>query len=511
MAYLCRDCPIVERTFLVPAIVQLPVGSNVMRCHYVFDLKPRPDGSIDKFKARLVADGNSQKQGVDFDAVFATVVKLASIRIILAVAALRGWRLWQFDIKQAFLQADLQENLYMHMPPNLTRYDADGDALVCRLKKTLYGLRQASREWCAVLSRTLLEYGFRRCITDTCVYRYDDTTTGYVLVLMVYVDDLILCYSHDDARLDFSAYLTSRLPVDDRGALRWVLRMELTQDLGRHEIVVSQAQYARKLVAKYLGPSASVRVCDSPLDETCDLSDPQHSPAPDTPEHRAMAPKRAHYMSAVGALLWLAGGTRPDIAYAVALLARFCTNPGAAHLSALERVLAYVGRTADRVLRFTPEASLGFQVYSDASWATRNSVSGGLVFFHGCAVMWWTRRQKSVSTSTVEAEYFAASLASREAVWCVDFAEDVGFGVKAPTPLLLDNRGAIDLAGDPVSFKLTKHILRKAYELQDRVARGVFAPTFVPTVDQLADILTKALRLGVHAVFIDRLLYDAAS
>ena len=204
--------------------------------------------------------------------------------------------------------------------------------------------------------------------------------------------------------------------------------------------------------------------------------------------------------------MWLAGGSRPDLTYAVALLARFCTNPGEPHLMALYRVLAYVRATASRVLVIRPDSSRHLEVYSDASWAARNSTSGGLVLFAGVPVAWWTRRQKSVSASTAEAEFFAASLASREGVWLQDFLEDLGFGATRPTPMYLDSRAAIDLTRDPVAFKLTKHILRHAHELQDRVARGFFEAKFVETALQLADILTKPLRPGVHAALLDRLL-----
>ena len=182
------------------------------------------------------------------------------------------------------------------------------------------------------------------------------------------------------------------------------------------------------------------------------------------------------------------------------------SNPGPAHLSALRRVLAYVGRTAHFALRLAPDSSRHVEVYSDASWLTANSTSGGLILYRGAAVAWWTRRQKSVSASTTEAEYFAAALASREAVWALDFIADIGFVAPAPAPLYLDSKAALELTRDPSHFKLTKHILRHAYELRDRVARNIFEPKFVDTANQLADILTKALRPGVHEQQVNSLL-----
>ena len=483
----------------------MPHGANLMNSHFVFDVKPLPSGQIDKFKARLVADGNTQKQGVDFDLVFATVVKLSSIRILLALAARYGWRLWQLDVKQAFLQADLHESLYMRMPPHLPDRDGSGNQLVCRLKKSLYGLKQAAREWAQVLKDRLLEYGFQQSRIDTCVYRFDGRGTDDLLFCLVYVDDLIISYASESSRKRFISYITNALPIDDRGELQWVLRMEVTRD-AESAIVLSQRQYALKLAEKYNPEYTSAAPPSSPMDETVDLAEADR-PQFESTAYAAMADRRALYMSAVGALLWLSAGTRPDIAYATSALARYCSNPGTAHMRALFRCVAYVGHTAGRVLRFITDPTTHIDVYSDASWAAQNSVSGGIVLFLGCPVAWWTRRQTSVSSSTAQAEYFAAALASREGVYIRDLTEDMGYGPKRPTPLWLDSKAAIDLATDPVAFKKTKHIMRSAYELRERVARRIYEPAFVPSGSQLADILTKAMRPAEHARLVDELLH----
>ena len=232
----------------------------------------------------------------------------------------------------------------------------------------------------------------------------------------------------------------------------------------------------------------------------------EQCPTPDSEAHVQMRERRATYMSAVGALLWLAACTRPDLTYTVSQLARYCSNPGPAHYAALIRTLGYVRGTRALTLCLAPDRAREAEVYSDASWLSRNSVSGGLVLFWACLVAWWSRLQKSVSTSTAEAEYYAGSVASREGIYIRDFAEDLGFGVTRPTPLYLDSKAAIDLTADPVAFKKTKHILRHAYELRDRVARGFYVPSFVSTDLQLADILTKGLRPIPHRALLDRLL-----
>ena len=158
------------------------------------------------------------------------------------------------------------------------------------------------------------------------------------------------------------------------------------------------------------------------------------------------------------------------------------------------------------MLRFSPSAAPELVVYSDASWETRFSTSGGLVLFMGCVVAWWSRRQRSVSVSTSEAELFAAALASREGIFIRDLVEDIGYRAPAPSALRLDSRSAIDLAMDPVAYKKTKHILRHAYELRDRVARRVYTPEWVESAGQLADVLTKPLRAATHRHQLDSLL-----
>ena len=485
---------------------EVPSGSNIMRCHYVFDLKPRPDGSIEKFKARLVADGNSQQQGVDFDSVFATVVRMSSVRALLVLAAAHDWGLWQLDVKQAFLEADVHDDLYMYPPPNISDRDADGDKIVCKLKKSLYGLRQAAREWANKLTSTLLDFGFIQSKIDTCVYVFRAADSASTLYCSVYVDDIILAYSDEQTRRQFIAYITSILPIDDRGELDWVLRMHITRDRPARTIVLSQCQYLDKILEKYDAWLNLARTYDAPMD--VQALGPEDSPAPDSPEWHSLADRRPGYIALVGALLWLAGGTRPDISYAMSVLARFVSNPGHAHLRALLRVLAYLAGTRERVLSYAPDRAAPLTVFSDASWAVRNSVSGGIVLLYGCCVVWWSRRQHSVSLSSAEAEYMAATVAGREAIYMRDLLDSLGFPASAPTPLLLDSKSAIDLAFDPVAFKKTKHVLRHAYWLRDVVARRFLHPTFVPTADQLADVLTKALTPALHRVALRRLLSD---
>ena len=227
-------------------------------------------------------------------------------------------------------------------------------------------------------------------------------------------------------------------------------------------------------------------------------------------ERTDMQPRQATYMAVVGALLWLASFTRPDLAHAASVLARFVSNPAHVHFVAMQRVLTYLHHTRDMGLRYSPDVTADLQTYSDADWSTKFSTAGCVAFLYGCAVHWHTRLQRSVSHSTAEAEYVAASMASRETCFLRELLLEFGRLKPGPTTLFMDSKSAIDMAFDPVAFKKTKHILRDAEYLRDLVARQVIVPRHVPSAEQVADAFTKALpRLVFHALR-DRLVCDVA-
>ena len=274
---------------------------------------------------------------------------------------------------------------------------------------------------------------------DTCLYQYQKG--GTALHVLVYVDDLIIAYNTEIARQEFCAYITSALPIDDRGQLEWVLRMGIKRDRTRRKIVLSQVNYLSRVLDKFSSWVATSRVFDSPIDDRLNFDEiPQLVPGSD--EWQAFADKRVTYVTIVGCLLWLAGGTRPDLTYAASTLARYVSNPGPTHHKAMLRVLAYLHHTRDKVLQISPDSTKHLEIYSDASWCTKNSVSGGIVLYMGAMVGWWSRRQKSIALSSAESEYYAASVAGREGIYYRDLVEDLGLGARKPTPLYLDSKAA---------------------------------------------------------------------
>ena len=279
----------------------MPAGSNLMNCHYVFTVKRTATGSIEKFKARLVADGNTQKHGIDFDRIFATVVKTTTIRLVLALAAARDYNLSSIDIRQAYLQAEITEDLFMRPPPGVWPFDSQRRPLVCKLRRSLYGLKQAGREWAVLFTSFLVTWGMARSVIDPCLYTFT-ATTGAILWVCVYVDDALLADSNSALRDRFVTDLSARFPTEDKGELTWILNVAITRDRSARTLTMSQALYVNDLVSKYASVLDDVPVTKTygtPMDEGTILS------ADDCPEvgseaHAAMAQRRDIYMALTG-------------------------------------------------------------------------------------------------------------------------------------------------------------------------------------------------------------------
>ncbi|RPG32542.1 MAG: hypothetical protein CBB72_010845 [Muricauda sp. TMED12] len=492
----------------------MPSGANLMNCHFVYDLKRRACGAIEKWKARLVADGSTQKRECgDFDPqqIFSTVVKLSTVRTMLCLACAEDQELSSIDVRQAYLYADVEEELYMRMPPTLPRFDADGDELVTRLNRSLYGLRQSAKQWNKTLIEFLTAYGFAQSKVDTCLFTLgDDASSRGKMWLAVWVDDIVIAASSAAVRAHFVKAISERFTIEDKGALEWVLGVRVQRDRKRREIALSQELYIRDVLSKYAPYVTVARKFDVPLSPDEKLSRDQ-CPAEGSKEKADMKAKHATYMAAVGALLWLAAFTRPDLTYASSVLARFVANPAHVHFLALQRVLTYLHTTADLGLVYKPDRALGAAVYTDADWSAKFSTAGAAIYVYGGVVVWHSRLQRSVSHSTAEAEYMAASMAAREAAFMRDLWLDLGHLPSGPTPLLMDSKSAIDMAFDPVAFKKTKHIMRDAEYLRDVVAREMFVPRHVSSAEQIADAFTKPLPRPTFVALRDMIVQKVSS
>jgi histone deacetylase 1/2 len=300
-------------------------GKNVIDCMWVFKVKRKADGTLDKYKARLVAKGYKQRYGIDYEDTFSPVVKAATIRIVLSIAVSRGWSLRQLDVQNAFLHGLLEEEVYMRQPPGYE--DKMNPHYVCKLDKALYGLKQAPRAWYSRLSQRLLELGFAPSKGDTSLFYF--RKGKLVMFVLVYVDDIIVTSSSQEATNALLKNLERDFALKDLGDLHYFLGIEVKSSKG--ELLLSQGRYANEILERV--NMLDCKPVTTPLSpsEKLSLHDGQRLGPQDS----------TRYRSIVGALQYLTL-TRPDISFAVNKVCQFLHSPTTVHWAAVKRILRYL-------------------------------------------------------------------------------------------------------------------------------------------------------------------------
>jgi Reverse transcriptase (RNA-dependent DNA polymerase)/Pol polyprotein, beta-barrel domain len=474
------------------AVVPRPKDAKTITSKWVYKIKLDSNNQPVRYKARLVARGFEQTHGVDYDETFAPVVKLKSLKLILSLAAARDLEVKQVDFDTAFLNADLSHDVYMELPQG-AKYPP---GTVIKLRKSLYGLKQAGHDWHEVLRDLLLSLGYEQLECDKCVF-IKRTADGRIIVLPLYVDDTLAVYDKQDEQIWLAdkATIAARYAIKDIGDCEWVLNMKLTRDRGARIITLSQEAYIKRVLETF-----QLDQC-KPLAYPCIDADLFIPPAgcDETPLDKR---EQTRYQSIVGSLLYAALTTRPDIAFAVNELGRFNAQANRFHMLAARHVLRYLAGSADQGLVFRLHGSpqdIKPEIYTDSSWAndleTRRSTSGMVVKFNGNVVSWSSRKQRTVAISSTEAEYMAASEATSEALWLRAWIKEV-FQVDVPVLLYCDNQSALALAKNDTFHQRTKHIDIRYHFIRERVHWGHVVLRFVPTENQEADILTKRFNCG---------------
>jgi hypothetical protein len=460
------------------ALVDPPPGVRPIGLKWVYKIKRDAAGLITKYKGRLVAKGYVQRPGVDFDEVFAPVAQLESVRLLLAVAATEGWLVHHMDVKTAFLNGELLEDVYVEQPP---RFVVKGqEDKVLHFIKALYGLRQAPRAWYSKLDESLVKLNFQRSESEHAVYFRG--TGAHRLIVGVYVDDLIITGgdSHD---IDlFKEEMKATFKMTDLGLLHYYLGLEVTQ--GTEGITICQSAYAAKILE-----SAGLSGCnpsDTPMESRLKLTKLSTAPEMDATKYRIL----------VGSLRYLVN-TRPDLAFSVGYVSRFMERPTTEHLVAVNRVLRYIAGTLHYGCHYQRRRGALLEGYSDSDLAgdidTRKSTSGILFFLGSSIITWQSHKQKVVALSSCEAEYIAATTAACQGVWLAQLLAGLrGERVRAYT-LKMDSQSAIQLSKNPVFHDRSKHIDTRYHFIRECVEHKRVKLEFVKTTEELADILTKAL------------------
>ena len=479
-------------------LTSLPKDRKAVGCKWVFKTKRDASGEIVRHKARLVARGFSQVQGVDFNETFAPVAKFTTIRCVVALGAALDLEMHQMDVKTAFLNGDLEEDIYMDQPSGFVQ--RGHEHLVCKLKKSLYGLKQASRAWYQKIDASLLDLGFERSVADHSLYFAQDGP--HVMLVLVYVDDLIILSSNMESLTTLKSKLEAEYEMTDLGELHYCLGVEFARDRVARTITMSQTKYLEEVLVRF--GMEDCKPIATPLDTKVKLVKLTNE------EYDVDAPKMASvpYKSAVGSLMYAMVATRADLAFAISMVSQHMATPGWSHWMAVKRIMRYLKGSLHLRLQLGGH-NIKLTGYCDADWAgdvnDRRSTTGYAFTLGDGVVSWSSKRQPTVALSTTEAEYMAASHCVREALWLRQLLDDVRCKYDEGTLIMCDNQGAIALAKNPVYHARTKHIEVQHHFVREKVARGAIMLEYCPTEEMLADVLTKALARERHERLTRRL------
>ena len=453
-----------------------PSGVTPIPVKWVFKLKRDSAGNVERFKARLVAKGFRQREGIDYDEVFAPVSKYTTLRALLALAASEDLEIHQLDIKTAFLNGELEEDVWIQQPP---LYES-GDGSACHLHKSLYGLKQAPRAWHAKLKEELEAMGFHATAADPALFI---TASGPTVYLLTYVDDILIVTSDTAALADSKSKILAAVDARDLGEATCCLGMDICRDRDARKITLTQHRLINDLLCKH------------GLEESKPLLTPLSPATKLTKDGEPLDTSVHGHSQLIGSLMYISVCTRPDIAQAVGALARYMAAPTVAHWRAAKGILRYIAGTAKHGINYG-SSTLNLEAYCDADYAgdldTRRSTTGYVFILGGGAISWSSRLQPTVAASTTEAEYMAAAYAIKEALWLRTLLTELGMDLSTIS-IYADNQSAIKLLKNPVLSMRSKHIDVIYHFARERVARKDIAFLYIPTDKMVADALTKPL------------------
>jgi hypothetical protein len=454
---------------------------KVIGTKWVFAIKRNEHGEIERYKARLVALGYRQTYGVDYLETYSPVANMNSIRVFLAMCCHSGLYIHHYDVDTAFLNGHLEEDVYV-FPPDGVQTKANQ---VCKLNRSLYGLKQAAATWFKTISTVFMKMGFKQCVSDSCIFvRHEGVASAFVTL---YVDDMMIGAKSLMAIKTVADELSTHFKLKQLGSVRFILGIEVEYDMHQRRMKISQSACIARMTEKYNQMHA--KPVNNPTVEG-------HFLAKSDKDDQRM--KNRPYRSLVGSLLYVATGTRPDISFAVCQLSRSLEHPTEEHWNAAIRVLRYLKSTATTGICYRSRpGNIKLCAYSDADWATnkdnRRSTSGVMVMMNKSPVIFKSKLQHSVALSTAEAEYVALSLCVQEIVWTTNLLKEMNIRVELPVVVHEDNQSAIAIAKNDGYQSRAKHIDIRYHFVREQIKSMNIDLRYTESKLQLADFLTKPL------------------
>lgn len=422
--------------------------------------------------------GYAQVFGVDYSDTFAPVARLDTIRLLLATAAQKGWKVFQLDVKSAFLNGTLQEEIYVEQPEGFV--EQGEEEKVYLLKKALYGLKQAPRAWYSKIDEHLSSLGFEKSLSEATLYV--KRKENDVLIVSLYVDDLLITGGNAELVDEFKEEMKQVFEMTDLGLMSYFLGMEIKQL--ENYVFICQKKYAKEILKKF--SMEDCKAIDTPINQKENLSK----------NDEADQVEEGYFRSLVGCLMYLTA-TRPDIQFAVSLLSRFMHCATETHMKAAKRVVRYIKGTIEFGVKFEKSEELKLLGFSDSDWGgsvdDMKSTSGYCFSIGSGVFSWCSKKQDTVAQSTAEAEFIAATAASNQAIWLRKILSDLQLKQWTNTEILVDNQAAIAISNNPVFHGKTKHFKIKLYFLREVQKDGEIVLVYCKSTNQLADIFTKPL------------------
>lgn len=474
-------------------LTERPANTNVAKNKVVLRTKRNSANLIILHKVRVTLGGYSQVKGVDYNETFAPCVKFETLRLLLSVGASKNAVIEQADVKSAYLQGELREELYMELPPLYEQFRTipkplEGKDVVLKLNRPIYGSKQGGNEWYRKLCKEAENEGFTISKSDPCVF-YKNNGNRYQMFAAA-TDDFTMLADNDESMDSMKASLRHRFDIKFMGPIRWLLGFEVTRDISNRTISLNQKAYTERIVERF--GQTNARHVVTPMEPGLDLT-PNSPAVSDTllnPRERTL------YREAVGSLMYPAKVSRPDISFATSTAAQHMHEPRTTHWTAVMRIYRYLNGTKHYTLTLGGIGEITLSIFSDADWASnlhRHSISGFVSFVGDAPISWSSKKQPLVTLSSTESEYVALTHTAKELIWLRRIFSELIRPITEPTILCCDNQSAIRLSKDATFHARTKHIDVHFHFIRQVVKLEYADIRYISTNDNIADIFTKSL------------------